>query len=229
MTPFSCDVLLNYNVFARAGDYEKLYEGRAEPEFLLGTAYAPLREEFLTVEKRKTVDEAENVFVSTGGADSEHLTLELIDTAMTRQSKVFHFVVGMMNPDKEMIREKAGKSHNIVIHENVQKMAELMESCDVAISAAGSTLYELCAIGIPTLTYVIADNQIPAAREFERRGIMKNCGNIFELGKETLAKKLIDEAIKLADNKDARIKVSKLMRSLVDGKGADRILESVLQ
>lgn len=40
-----------------------------------------------------------------------------------------------------------------------KKMSELMQQCDMAVSAAGSTLYELCACGMPTITYVLADNQ----------------------------------------------------------------------
>lgn len=53
-------------------------------------------------------------------------------------------------------------------------MKKLMMLCDVAVSVAGSTLYELCACGIPTITYVLADNQIPAEEMFEQEGIMLN-------------------------------------------------------
>ncbi|MCR5796546.1 MAG: hypothetical protein K6G63_01315 [Eubacterium sp.] len=47
-----------------------------------------------------------------------------------------------------------------------------MQKCDIAISAAGSTLYELCACGVPTITYTTADNQIKAEKFLAKK---KSC------------------------------------------------------
>lgn len=52
-----------------------------------------------------------------------------------------------------------------------------MQKCDIAISAAGSTLYELCATGIPAITYTLADNQLIAAEQFDKQGIMLSAGD----------------------------------------------------
>ena len=120
------------------------------------------------------------------------------------------------------------KHKSIVVHENVKRMDELILSCDVAVSAAGSTLYELCATGTPTITYVLADNQIPAAKEFDARGIIKNCGDIRDMGNKALAKCLVDEVVSLAEDYNERKRISELMGTVVDGKGARRIVESVL-
>lgn len=227
-SPYSCDFLLNYNVFARRDDYEKLYSGDVKPIFLLGSSYAPLRKEFHDNDSRIVLLKAENIFVSTGGADSEHLTVDIVEKATEATKFAFHFVVGMMNPDRIKIMEMADECKNIIVHENVKRMDTLMQSCDVAISAAGSTLYELCATQTPTITYVLADNQIPAAEEFDVRGIMKNCGDIRVLGNKELASKLVEDAVSLADNYEERKRISILMRAVVDGNGAGRILEQVL-
>lgn len=226
--PYPCDILLNYNIFGKIEDYKKLYDGEVEPIYLLGASYAPLRKEFQDGGEREGSCKARNIFVSTGGSDAEHLTLDLLEEAVRIPDYIFHFVVGMMNPDREEIKEKAQNRRNIVIHENVMRMDELMRSCDVGISAAGSTLYELCAMRTPTITYVIADNQIPAAKEFSSRGIMKNCGDIREFGGKNLAKRLIGMVMDLSDDFDERKRIAELMGSIVDGKGAKRILEQVL-
>ena len=227
-SPYSCDFLLNYNIFAGRDDYEKLYSGGENPVFLLGPSYAPLRKEFQGNDRRIVLQQVENIFVSTGGADPEHFTIDIVEKAAETTKFAFHFVVGMMNPDRKKIMEMTEEYKNIIVHENVKRMDELMRSCDVAISAAGSTLYELCATQTPSITYVLADNQIPAAEEFDVREIMKNCGDNRELGNKELASKLVKDAVSLADNYEERERISQLMGAVVDGNGASRILEQVL-
>jgi UDP-2,4-diacetamido-2,4,6-trideoxy-beta-L-altropyranose hydrolase len=226
---FECDYLINYNIFSRVDLYEKLYSGKAKPLFLLGTQYAPLRKEFQNIAYRENKSSVKNIFVSTGGADSEHFTIDLINEAIKEKSFIFHIVLGMMNLDKSQIEEMAEKAENILIHENVKRMDELMLSCDVAISAAGSTLYELCATQTPCVTYVLVDNQIPAAKVFDDKGIIKNCGDIRKSGNTGLAKDIIEEIKRLSEDTDERNRISDCMKKVVDGKGAGRIIEEVIQ
>lgn len=49
-----------------------------------------------------------------------------------------------------------------------------MEKCDVAISACGSTLYELAVCGVPTIGIIIADNQIGICEKLNNMGVIKN-------------------------------------------------------
>nr|MCR5748365.1 hypothetical protein [Lachnospiraceae bacterium] len=190
--PYPCDVLINYNIYAEREKYLELYQGKEKtgiPEMLLNTEYAPLRKEFRpdniiadkpvrnmnedralndnsvsNVNIESDDNEVADILVSTGGADSEHLMIELVRAVKKIGcDRVFHFVVGAANEDKKEIYGEALGEKNIVLHENVTQMAELMRSCKVAISAAGSTLYELCATKVPTITYILADNQMPGA------------------------------------------------------------------
>ena len=80
-----------------------------------------------------------------------------------------------MNPRIDIIRGKI--LGNAVLHINEHNMSALMQKCDIAISAAGSTLYELCATGIPAITYTLADNQLIAAEQFDKQGIMLSAGD----------------------------------------------------
>ena len=251
--PYPCDILLNYNIYADEGEYRDLYRDIALPELLLGTTYAPLRREFAegkcrnvdkgyedTCTDRKRMGQKSDgcnpdkyrrgILVSTGGADFEHLMIELIREVKERNMEyIFHFVVGAANEDRDAIFAEASGKDSIVLHENVTDMAELMLSCDVAISAAGSTLYELCACRVPTITYILADNQIPGACGFEQRGIMKCAGDIRELGAVALATRLIDTALQMCDNKEDRMLISKRQGNVVDVKGAERVVERILR
>lgn len=223
---YPCDILLNYNIYADNGSYQKIYSDMITPRLLLGTTFTPLRAEFQNLRDRQVEHRAKNIFVSTGGADAEHLSLDLIQ-AVTSDSYKFHFIVGAVNSDGPVIKTRAAGNDNIIIHENVSRMAELMQSCDAAISAAGSTLYELCATQTPAITYVLADNQIPGAEGFSSNGIMENCGDIRNLGNRALAERLIHSAASLAENYAKRCRIANAMRSIVDGKGADRIIDAV--
>ena len=225
--PYDCDFLLNYNIYGEAAKYEALYGMKTMPKLLMGTDYVPLREEFQNQPLRNVKAQRRDILVSTGGADFCHLALDLLKAAGGREG-TFHFVIGKMNQDKESLYKLASQYDNVVIHENPPKMSELMKWCDVAISAAGSTLYELCAVQTPTITYVIADNQMPGAERFEELGIIPSCGDVRCLGNEALAQKLVDSALKLAADYDERCRLAKRMRSLVDGNGAKRIVENVL-
>ncbi len=229
LAPYCCDFLLNYNIFASFDDYKKIYCDDVHPAFMLGVSYVPLRNEFQNNDRRRVSQKAKSIFVSTGGADSEHLTIDIVEKALETTKYDFHFVVGMMNADRDKILEIAQKGQNIIIHENVNRMNELMSFCDVAISAAGSTLYELCATQTPSVTYVLADNQIRAAEEFNAKGIMKNCGDIRLIGNKKLASELIKETISLAEDYEIRKRISENMFTIVDGDGTNRILKRVLK
>ena len=225
-----CDVLINYNIYgkARINILESLYieQARQIPLMLAGTRFVPLRQEFLKIPVRINKKEGKNVLISTGGADSNHIALELVKEIINSTSALkYYIVIGKFNTDKDEILSLTEDSDNIHIYYDVSNMCQLMMEADIAISAAGSTLYELCATQTPTVTYVLADNQIAGADEFSRRDIMINAGDIRFLGSRTLAKNLIGCAHKLSLDYNMRCVMSEKMRVVVDGDGATRIID----
>lgn len=229
--PYPCDVLVNYNIYGTDADYKKLYKDADQiPTFLLGTSYAPLRKEFQNLASRMVRRQGRNILISTGGSDFEHITLALVEEICKRAMGdiAFHFIIGAMNEDRELIYDRAKEHPNIVMHENVKNMSTLMLFCDVAISAAGSTLYELCATQTPTITYILADNQISGAEGFERHGILQCAGDVRQLGVQRLAQKLLDLGMELCGSYSARCRIAEVMSKVVDGRGAERIAETIL-
>lgn len=222
------DYLINYNIFASVFDYSQ-YEGK-KTRLLLGPQYAPLREEFQNVCQRQIGDRIENVLVSAGGADPEKITekiLEVICKDDTFSKIKFHFIAGALNPRIELIKSVSETLDNVVLHINEQHMAELMQACDIALSASGTTLYELCACGLPTITYTLADNQLVAADEFQKQGIMINAGDCRRNPQffDILKCHLLDI---IRDSKKRR-NMSRRMRLCVDGNGSSRLAERLLR
>lgn len=228
--PYPCDVLINYNLFASRESYRKLYgESKGNcPKLLLGTRYAPLRKEFQNRPLRNVGESVSTVFFSTGGADHEHVALRylrhLAETkAMDRY--YFHVLLGKMCVDAPEIKALAQSLTNVAIHENVHEIYELMSRCDAAITASGSTLYELCASGVPIISYVLADNQRENARALCQCGAAAYAGDIRENANfpETFDQKLNE----LDEKTEFRRSLTQTAHDLVDGNGAKRIAEAI--
>lgn len=219
---WNVDFLIDYNIFGTVIDYS-WYED-TKTSLLLGPKFAPLRSEFKNVPKH-IIKPVSDVMISAGGSDPEKITERIMKEICPIWKEVsFHFVVGALNPRLEKI--KALLAPNMVLHINEQNMSGLMQKCDIAISAAGSTLYELCACGTPTITYTLADNQLLAAEEFKRQELMINAGDCRNNAEfiENLNQKLDY----YAGNIEKRKIVSEKMQLLVDGYGAERIVNSLI-
>lgn len=252
---YPVDMLINYNIYGEEMGYEK-DAAFADTKLLLGTEYVPLREEFSAgagyAQSRKELSaETENVtpaedrlhqtaeqgrtadggiLITTGGSDSFNLAGQLLMEAMkydALKEKEYHVVSGSLNPHIGELQALAQKHENIHIHCNVTNMAELMAESEVALSAGGSTLYELCAVGVPVIAFSFAENQERLVQTFVKRGISQYGGNY-----RTDGNKMIQNTIAgletLLEDKNLRSEYRKKARTLVDGKGAERIAEALL-
>lgn len=227
--PYNVNYLINYNIDASEQMYYELYQNKEMPYLMIGPKYTPLRSEF-KFRSSKTRERVSDVFVSTGGSDKLRLVLNIINELLSTKELTYdikyHFILGGGEYEKKEIYDLAQNNDWLILYENVNNIADIMCSCDIAISAAGNTLYELCACGIPTITYVLADNQIGSAEEFERRGIMLNAGDIRRL--EYRCDEIIKYLKILIGDKKKRHVLSKKMNDIVDGNGAINIIKGLI-
>ena len=216
------DSLIDYNIFGTVIDYSGYENTRTS--LLLGPKFAPLRSEFKNVPKH-IIKPVSDVMISAGGSDPEEITEKIMEKICSAWRDIcFHFIVGALNPRLDKI--KALLAPNMVLHINEQNMSGLMQKCDIAVSAAGSTLYELCACGTPTITYTLADNQLLIAKEFERQGLMINAGDC--RNNASFIENLNQKLNYYAGNIEKRKIVSEKMQLLVDGYGAERIVNCMI-
>lgn len=250
--PYPVDVLVNYNAYATNDIYKKLYNGTdvSLPKLILGPRYAPLRTMFSGIAHKVQPEKVQNILISTGGSDELHLSLSLLRyiinnrgvTNKEDESKFFyHILLGVMNADKEEIKQLAKGKHFAVLHENVTDMKSLIEKMDLAISAAGSTLYEICACGVPLITLATADNQIRGAEAFERIGMGVNIGDVRDpktIVHECIVsgslnalapQKIIAAVEKLASDYEKRVLMGTKMQNMIDGYGANRLVNDILK
>lgn len=216
------EAIINYNVYAETKEYRT--EGDIDiPKLILGPSFAPLRSMFQNISPITIKDKAEKILFLAGGSDPEHAAIKFVCELKNHEDDFnYTIVVGSLCGDYEDIKEMADASEGrINVLRNVADMNRLMLDSDIAISAAGSTLYELCVCGVPTVNYVLADNQILAARSFEEKEAMIYGGDIRE--REDFYNHIYSLLNNLSKDKVLRRNLSEKARSLVDGNGAARI------
>jgi UDP-2,4-diacetamido-2,4,6-trideoxy-beta-L-altropyranose hydrolase len=222
--PYAVDILINYNIYAPSLDYHSLYAktGISEPYMIIGPSYVPLRKMFQGQETRKQNKDVRHILISTGGADPEHLALKILQSKPDKYS--YHFLLGQKNADKDAIKEV--RQGNIILHEDVSDMKSLICGMDIAVSAAGSTLYEICSCGVPLITYVLADNQIPGANAFGDLGLAVNLGDL--RNNEDPGGMILSAVEDLAAEYEQRVEMGTRMQSMMDGFGASRMVTKII-
>lgn len=217
---YEVDVVLNYNVSAFSMGYENLLKG---PVLLAGVSYCPLREEFLNMPARECKDEVTDLLITTGGADPKNVTGQLISLCEEYAPTCrLHVVVGKAFVYKAQLYELQQQNRNIMLYENPEKMSEVMLRCDMAITAGGSTMYELAACGIPMFSFIYAENQRPAVEWLEQEGYVVNLGEYLGI-KESFPEKFVE----FYKDDVWRKKMSIRLQKLVDGCGAKRVADAV--
>lgn len=221
---YPVDILINGNIGAEEMGYQKYFEDEI---MLLGTKYNLIREEFRNLPQRQIRKEVEEIMITTGGSDPFDMTGKILnwlleDNELKRLT--YNVVVGNGFKNKDRLKEISKENTNVVLHENVKYMSEIMLKSDIAISAGGSTLYELCACGTPTLAFIMADNQESTVRKMKELNYIKSLGWFNTLTYTGL----VNNLKKLCADYSTRKISSQYMQKLVDGKGTQRVITSIL-
>lgn len=223
---YYADLVLNQNSSATVG----LYPAR-EPStrLLLGTRYTLLRQEFLPWRQwvRPSTAVAHNILVTLGGSDPDNVTLQVIHALQQLPpalSVAVRVLVGGQNPHYLALATAVASTPHIQLLQNVSDMPAQMAWADVAISASGSSCWELAFMGVPALLIVLAENQLPLANKVAAQTGMVNLGWFYSM----TSQQIMGELQALLLDSGRRQQISQRARELVDGLGAERVL-AVLQ
>lgn len=226
---YNVDLVVNYDVIppTMETEYKQAYKNSGIT--LLGAKYTPLRSQFQN-QQITLRDQIKNILITTGGSDPYNFAVTVADYLLSVTPDMeLHIVVGKLFKDTSSLKELANQHSSLHLHYNVSDMASLMKQCDYAVSAAGTTLYELCALGIPAISISMADNQIPMAETFANADALPYAGDIRIQTEEmnTILSKISDHLISLCeDSSKGQIQHQK-MRQLVDGNGAIKIAKEL--
>ncbi len=193
--------------------------------YLLGPKYVLLRKEFWETKKKEIKRDVEDILITFGGDDIRNLTpfvLELFTKEFPNIRK--NVIIGGGFKNKDKIRKYEASDVKLFYSPSSKEIKELMYNSDIAISAGGQTLYELARVGVPPVVVGVADNQRNNILGWKKRGFIRYAGWWDD---KNLEKKLIENLRALLFY-DIRDKISNIGISLIDGKGAPRVVEYIL-
>jgi len=222
---YCADLVLNQGLDSEEGLYANRELGT---RLLLGSRYAMLRREFVSWRdwEREIVPTAKKVLVTIGGSDPDNVTaliLQALGLATVDDFEVT-VVVGGSNPHiKAVQRSSSWFPGTLRILQSVGNMADLMAWADLAVSAAGTTSWEMFFLGLPAILIPVAENQRPASRRFREIGAAR----AIEPGGPAFVEELANAVSELLQSNSERARLSSVARKLVDGYGTVRILQAM--
>lgn len=218
---YPVDILINGNITAEYMDYKKYSEDEI---MLLGSKYNLIRDEFRNLPKRAINEDVKEIMITTGGSDPHNMSSRILNWLLNdkelKKLKI-NVIVGSGFNNKEELRKISQKYNNVILHENVKYMSKIMLESDIAISSGGSTLYELCACGTPTLAFIYAENQEFIVKKMDELGYIKSLGRYYEV--ET--NKMLKEIYFMKNSFELRAKCAAKQQLLVDAMGTIRIVQ----
>jgi UDP-2,4-diacetamido-2,4,6-trideoxy-beta-L-altropyranose hydrolase len=218
---YSADIVLNQSVAAASSFYSNRSKNT---RLVLGPRYALVRREFAPWRDwRRTIPPVcRRLLVTMGGSDEHNVTATAVQALCLMGAEGLETVllVGGSNPHVNDLQHQVAHSGlKIEFRTNVCNVGEFMAEADVAISAAGSTCWELCLLALPSLLVDIADNQTAVAREMHKR----ECA--IHIGDRTVKPQALAQALhSLLSDVEHRRLLSENSRALVDGRGAARVV-----
>lgn len=219
--PVCADVVVNGNLYAADLTYEVV--GR-EPTWCLGPAYVLLRRSIRTLadEVRVQPERASNAVVTFGGSDVGGLT-DIAVKAFDGYPVEVTAVLGPGVTDDSDARATAARvDAEVTVVQDPSNFAELLHTADFAVTACGSTVYELLALGTPMICTPVVDNQRPIADALSERGLA-----------DVVARDSFQADIGAAiatHVRNGRLRRERARRgqALIDARGAERVCEQTL-
>lgn len=218
--PFRAELVLNQNLGATEADYPECADAR----LLLGPDFALLRPEFCTV---PAVSRSSRLLVTMGGSDPAGATERVLAALQLEEAAhvAADFIIGGSNPRRESLLvaiNASGPRLRAVCAPEDLPVRFAQAAC--AVTAGGSTLYELALLGTPMLVLATAGNQCRTCERFAAAGVARYLGWHADLARAELAAGIAAFA---ADGAAQR-RYSARAATLVDGRGASRVADALL-
>ena len=221
--PHHCDALLDHGLDHDVAEYSPLIP--EQTMCFLGPQYALLRPEFAEMRAaslaRRQSPSLNRLLISMGGVDKDNATGRVLaamaGNAWVEASEVT-VVMGPRAPCIEDVRaQAAAMPGRVEVLVGTTRMAELMYKADLAIGGAGTTAWERCCLGLPSVVLVLADNQKEVAASLARAGAV------------FVAKTMSDVAAYLARHQSTPAAIgdiaemSRNAARITDGRGAAKV------
>jgi UDP-2,4-diacetamido-2,4,6-trideoxy-beta-L-altropyranose hydrolase len=221
-----CDLLLDQNYYS---DLATRYENLLAPHVpcLLGPKFALLHPQFAAARASSRTMQADRLFVSVGANDPFGICVKAVESlrSMSPESLGADIVVGTDEIERNKTSVCANGLPGVSVYGFMDKIAGIMAGCTLAVGAAGSSTWERCAIGLPSIVVITADNQRKMAVDLAQTGVIALLGEAADVSAGVLASAISD----LIRHPVRRSTMRLDAMNLVDGQGAYRVTERIIE
>jgi len=180
--------IINYSCAIDERFYEENYR---ETVNCLGVRYAPIRSEFWEP-RRVAKDDVPTILLMSGGSDRDGALGAIAECMVGFEfSCALHFivVVGGANIHRTELISRFEPEDRVDVLCDVKDMVSLMDRCTLAVTAGGTTTYELCARRLPFVVYSLVPEQDRDSRAIEELGIAPCAGSVETDGAQAVAER----------------------------------------
>ncbi|MCM0612631.1 UDP-2,4-diacetamido-2,4,6-trideoxy-beta-L-altropyranose hydrolase [Marinobacter sediminum] len=222
-----CDLLLDQNLGSQEADYSHRVPERCVR--LIGPRYALLRPEFAELReaalKRRVKPEVKRILISLGGVDSDNVTGKVLN-ALANSSLPgdtdLDIIMGATAPHLDEVQQMAQQlPFRAEVSVNVYDMADRMCRADLSIGAAGSTSWERCCLGLPSIMVILAENQRNIGNALAQSG----CAYLVD--RDRIADELSPLLSRLVEPGKELERLAANAELVCDGKGSSRLVSEM--
>jgi len=224
----NCELLLDQNYFGDQGSERYIGFVSQKTRLLLGPEYALLQHEYALLKKMLPHNNGavSRVLVFMGNTDEDNSSLKILK-ALSHPSLdhlTVDVVLGTNYRWSDKVQQLALKRGRVVVHQNLPTLAALILRSDLVISAGGATTWERICLEKPAISVCIAENQylfnvLLAKEQYQI--------SVFD-GKSKAEDAWREEIYRLITNASLLEEMIVRSRKLVDGCGAVRVVEALL-
>lgn len=225
--PHDCMVLLDQNLGRLISDYDGLVPGGCQR--LIGPGYALLRPEFAALRDesllRRKPPRLERILISLGGIDQLNVTGEILSglsKLLASANIELDIIMGATAPFLKEVRHQAAQlPFPATVSVNVQDMAQRMCAADLCLGAVGSTSWERCCLGLPSILIIVADNQKSAAVALQAKRAAVIVVNTWEACEE------VARLIASDNHTEDLARMVKVSSEIVQGDGCPKVVREL--
>ena len=195
---------------------------------LLGPDFALLRPQFARARSDALAHRdggLRRILICMGNSDPHDMTtVALQGIVQSGVTVAIDVVLGSISPNCAAVAaEIAGLKRDIRLHIDVPDMAALMASADLAIGSSGVIAWERCAVGLPTIAVITADNQRMIAANLSAAGAVHLAGD----WKGASAEAISGAVAAVAKRPELLTEMSRKAAAICDGNGVERATSTI--
>jgi UDP-2,4-diacetamido-2,4,6-trideoxy-beta-L-altropyranose hydrolase len=225
--PLGADLVVDPGPTRKPEDYASLVSDDAR--LLLGPQYAPVRPEFAALRETALAwrgEPVQRILVSMGMTDLGGVTARVVERLRPRIGEAgLDIVLGSGAPSLAGLTKVARRDPRLTVHVDTPHMARLTAEADIAVGGGGASTWERCALGLPTLAIIIAENQRRTTEALAERG----AALAVDIGARDFDARFDRGLTRLMVDADLRRGVAERSAELCDGGGAGRVATAFLQ